>query len=732
MRVAVTGGSGFIGAHVVDRLVAAGHEVEVIDLCPPQRDDVRHWGVDLADLDGLVAATRGVDAVFHLAAVADVNDAAADPVQATDVNVAGTARVWEACRLNEVPRAILASTVWVYSGAADDGVDDGRMLDEDAAFRLNDAGHLYTSSKLAAELVVQSYYTLYQQPFTILRYGIPFGPGMRDSLVISRFVRMALDGDPITIQGDGSQYRNYVYVEDLADAHVLALREEAAGEVFNLEGTESITIRHLVECIEKLVDKPLSVEYLPARAGDYAGKSISAEKAARVLGWRPQVPFEEGLRRYLAWYRGRVDQANAAASQASAARDDATEPETGAPVPAATHAARAWSLAGLALALPTVLSLSIAPGTSGTGRWCALLGSIVGVATAVAASHRRRQAIPAVLSASVLLATIWLVSQSTPGVISIVLGALMGVSIGALAPAPFRFDRETLFVGGGGFAILLAAGAVSQHVLWWSAAVLALVAAATLDRFSIPVPAAVPARRPSWAIAITTVALTMLTATWAGATSPTAAWFGSVVRHGPRTDPAVAITFDGAQSAVPTQQVLAALSAGHVQATFFENGQAVEAQPQLARAIESQGHLLANASWRNSGTDWLDPRSRDLRRAQLVFAHRLGVCPSYFRPPHALKSPLMAEAAHHQGMTMVTWDVQARVHTNESAAQFADRVLDKMRPGSIVALELPSNDADASNTLVHALPILLDGMRTRGLTPVRLDKLLDSRGYTGC
>src|SRR5581483_3488448 len=192
MNVAVTGGSGFIGAHVVDALVAAGHDVRVIDRRAPERADVQHCAVDLDDLDALVAATEGADVVFHLAAVADVNDAAADPVAAVDVNVGGTARVWEACRRNNVRRAILASTVWVYGGAEGDG-----DLDENAPFQLPQAGHLYTASKLASELVVHSYHEMYGQEFTILRYGIPYGPGMRDSLVISRFVRMALDGDPI-------------------------------------------------------------------------------------------------------------------------------------------------------------------------------------------------------------------------------------------------------------------------------------------------------------------------------------------------------------------------------------------------------------------------------------------------------------------------------------------------------------------------------------------------------
>jgi len=167
MRTLVTGGGGFIGSHVVDRLMAAGHDVAVVDLRPPHRADVGHIVADINDLDGLVAAFAGADAVFHLAAYADVNDVSRDPVDATDANVVGVAKVWEACRRNDVGRAILASTVWVYNGAADDG--DG-PLDEDAAFKVDGMGHLYTSSKVAAEMVAHSYHTLFGQEFTILRY----------------------------------------------------------------------------------------------------------------------------------------------------------------------------------------------------------------------------------------------------------------------------------------------------------------------------------------------------------------------------------------------------------------------------------------------------------------------------------------------------------------------------------------------------------------------------------
>lgn len=299
MRIAVTGGAGFIGSHVVDHLVAAGHEVAVLDVRPPHRADVQFFDVDILDLPGLVRATRGCDVIFHLAGVADVNHAKAHPVLTAELNVAGTAKVWEAARQNGVKRAVLASTVWVYSGASGDG-----ELCEDAEFDLSRPGHLYTSSKIAAEMVARSYQELYGLDYTILRYGIPFGPRMRDALVISKFVRAALEGETITVDGDGSQYRNYVYVEDLAQAHVLALEPAAANEAFNIEGTEKVTVRGLVESIQRVVDRPVAVQFGEARAGDYAGRPVSSAKAANILGWTATVSFEQGLRRYVDWHLG--------------------------------------------------------------------------------------------------------------------------------------------------------------------------------------------------------------------------------------------------------------------------------------------------------------------------------------------------------------------------------------------------------------------------------------------
>ncbi len=303
MRVGVTGGSGFIGSHVVDALAAAGHQVTVIDRLPPHRPDVGHQDVSILDGEALVEGTRGLDALFHLAAFADVNDVVRDPIGAIDLNVTGTARVLEAARQNAIGRVILASTVWVYSSVAP---SEGDEVDEGAPMAMEAVRHVYTSTKLAAEMLCHDYWNMHQLPFTILRYGIPYGPRMRLSLVVPLFVRKALAGEPLTVAGDGSQHRKFVYVEDLARAHVLALGDAAQNQTYNLDGAEKITIKRIAETVLHLTGAERPIEFMPARAGDYAGKDVVSDKAARELGWVPQIDFDEGMKRTVPWLIERV------------------------------------------------------------------------------------------------------------------------------------------------------------------------------------------------------------------------------------------------------------------------------------------------------------------------------------------------------------------------------------------------------------------------------------------
>ncbi|MER7578505.1 NAD-dependent epimerase/dehydratase family protein [Kitasatospora sp. NPDC097691] len=305
MRIAVTGGCGFIGSHVVDHLIAAGHDVLAVDTTDQYLNpDAEHARIDVLDLKALTSALAGSEVVYHLAAMADVEQVSADPVRAVRTNIDGTEAVLEAARRSGLSRTVLASTVWVY-GAALAGEQLGgeeQELDEHVPIELEHSGHLYVATKLSAEMLVHSYRELYGQHFTILRYGIPYGPRMRDELVVARFVQAALAGRPITIAGDGRQSRNFVYVEDLADAHVRALSPAAEDQTFALEGSTAVSVRDIADTVDDLLG-PVSIEHIGGRKADYTGRRISSAQAKRLLGWSPRTNFAEGVRRYADWYR---------------------------------------------------------------------------------------------------------------------------------------------------------------------------------------------------------------------------------------------------------------------------------------------------------------------------------------------------------------------------------------------------------------------------------------------
>ncbi len=299
MKVLVTGGSGFVGSHVVDNLRDKGVGVRVFDMVIPEyRDDIEFYQGSLLNLEQMRMAVSGVDAVFHLGAVADVNDVFLEPHYSEAINVRGAINVLEAAKNAKVGKVIYGSTTWVYSEAESNDVDETTPL--------HAPSHFYTATKLAGEYYCQSYSKLYGLDVTILRYGIPYGPRARDGAVIPIFVKKALNGEPLTIAGDGSQFRKFIYVEDLAEGNVLALQSIAKNKVYNLDGKERITIKEIAETIQKIVGD-VKIEYVQGRPGDFSGKEISSELAERELGWNPKVNFEEGIRRYIVWYKEREE-----------------------------------------------------------------------------------------------------------------------------------------------------------------------------------------------------------------------------------------------------------------------------------------------------------------------------------------------------------------------------------------------------------------------------------------
>ena len=307
MNVLVTGGSGFIGSHVVDKLREKGITVRIFDMVIPTfRADIEFYHGSLLDVEALRMALNGVDAVYHLAAVADVKDVYNEPAYAEGINVRGTLNVLEAIRRSTGPkRMIYGSTTWVYGSSSDEVVDERSLIGAPA--------HLYTATKIASEYYCQSYARMYGLAVTILRYGIPYGPRARDGAVVPIFVRKALRGEPLTVAGDGSQFRKFVYVEDLAEGNVLALKAVAKNKIYNLDGTEQVTIRQIAEAIQRLIGH-VHIEYVPGRPGDFSGKDISSRLAKEELGGEPTVRFEEGLRRYVEWYRAQLAKADTEAA----------------------------------------------------------------------------------------------------------------------------------------------------------------------------------------------------------------------------------------------------------------------------------------------------------------------------------------------------------------------------------------------------------------------------------
>ena len=297
MRVLVTGGGGFIGSHVVDRLLARGITPRIFDLsASPYHSplEVETFTGSITDAANLDLAMRDCDAVIHLAAVADVGHVLADPVLAEEVNTRGTLNVLEAACRAKVGRVVYGSTTWVYSDCPEQEVDEETPIPAPR--------HLYTATKLAGETYCAGYAELYDLESTVLRFGIPYGPRARAAGVVAKFTDLAFEGKPLTIAGDGSTTRSFIYVEDLADGIVAALAPEAAGRTYNLSGDEVVTILEIAERVQENTDN-CEIVHTPPRPGDFPGKTISNRRALEELGWEAKTNFREGVRKYVEWVR---------------------------------------------------------------------------------------------------------------------------------------------------------------------------------------------------------------------------------------------------------------------------------------------------------------------------------------------------------------------------------------------------------------------------------------------
>lgn len=279
----MSGGAGFVGSALVEELLQRGYEVAVLDVNEPQVkvDWIRS---DLLDGPALSPVLRNCDYVCHLAAIADVYQALEDPLRTVRVNVEGTLNLLLAAAQANVRRFLYASTWEVYGQGVHQPVDENHPCNPD---------HPYSITKLAGDHLCRSVGKTSGLPVVCLRLGTAYGPRMRESSVMTRFIKAGIQGEPIQIHGSGRQFRQFTHVRDIAEAFVLALKYDGPEQIFNILSDRTISIRDLADIVRAKFDVP--VEFTKSRKVEPPSAVVSSHLARRELGWQPKIEFSEAF-----------------------------------------------------------------------------------------------------------------------------------------------------------------------------------------------------------------------------------------------------------------------------------------------------------------------------------------------------------------------------------------------------------------------------------------------------
>ncbi len=302
MKVLVTGGAGFIGSNLVRALLARGDEVRVLDNFSTGNranlaeiiDAVEIVEGELRSYERVHNATRGVEIVYHLGALGSVPRSVQDPLTSSAVNVEGTLNVLLAARDEGIRRVVFSSSSSVYGSRSDLPVDEAMASDPISP---------YGVAKLAAERYCVSFSRVYESFETVvLRYFNVFGPRQSPfsqyAAMVPLFITAIARGEPVTIFGDGEQSRDFTYVENVVDATLRASEAEgASGRIFNVAAGSPASVNAVAEAIGRILDRPVERRHEPPRPGDIRDSWADVSEAGRVLGYRPSIDLEEGLRR---------------------------------------------------------------------------------------------------------------------------------------------------------------------------------------------------------------------------------------------------------------------------------------------------------------------------------------------------------------------------------------------------------------------------------------------------
>jgi UDP-glucuronate 4-epimerase len=314
-NVLVTGGAGFIGSHFCEALLAHGEKVLCLDnFCHFYSPESKRQNIaelmtnpafelleaDIRDYDDLdsIFSNHSIDTVIHLAAMAGVRPSIQDPGLYTSVNVAGTMNLLEACTAHAVQRFIFASSSSVYGNSS--------PVPFSEADPVNDPISPYAATKKSGEMLCRAWHNLYGMSILCLRFFTVYGPRQRPDLAIRKFTSLMLAGKPIPVYGDGSSSRDYTYIDDTVAGILKALEYARTGshyDVINLGNDRGITLTQMISALEKVSGITARRELHDFQEGDVMHTRADISKAGSLLGYEPQVAFEEGLARFWEWMR---------------------------------------------------------------------------------------------------------------------------------------------------------------------------------------------------------------------------------------------------------------------------------------------------------------------------------------------------------------------------------------------------------------------------------------------
>jgi len=312
--ILITGGAGFIGSHLGERLLKRGDRIVAFDNFDPfydpsiKRDNVVSAGANPAYrlVEGDIRDGKAVDALFasekfdvvvHLAARAGVRPSIAEPVLYSDVNLTGTSVLLEACRKHGPKKFVFGSSSSVY------GNTNKVPFSEDDP--VTHPVSPYAATKAAGELLAYAHHHIHGLDVTCLRFFTVYGPRQRPEMAIHKFAREILDGRPLPRFGDGSSERDYTYVDDIIDGVVRAIDRVSGYRIYNLGESRRVPLATLIAILEKELGIPAKIQSMPDQPGDVRTTWADVTRARAELGYDPQVPIEEGIRRFVAWLKGR-------------------------------------------------------------------------------------------------------------------------------------------------------------------------------------------------------------------------------------------------------------------------------------------------------------------------------------------------------------------------------------------------------------------------------------------